>query len=213
MYAHEKAPVPVVGTPFSFKGRYERERWSDPNLALNLRFEPGKDYPKPYILLDRNDPNMRVFFDAFYTPRTEGSFVNMMRTVVNEERLKRLWIAGRLSQQEADLMSCNIVATAEQRAYVWAAGCGSCAYCNIPVVPGARKLTRQAYEVDHKIPFSIGGRTYVENLTAACAPCNRAKYHATDEEFRDQLAQEGLEWRDTMFTELTGIQLVTPARS
>lgn len=40
-----------------------------------------------------------------------------------------------------------------------------------------------SFEVDHMLPWSRGGTHALENLTIACAPCNRSKGALTAEEF------------------------------
>ena len=51
----------------------------------------------------------------------------------------------------------------------------TCQYCGTQ--PGKEHLT-----MDHILPRSRGGRTDWENVTTACAPCNRRKSNRTPEE-------------------------------
>lgn len=72
--------------------------------------------------------------------------------------------------------------TAEEFAQATALLTGACAYCG-----STGKLT-----LDHVVPLARGGVHRIENLVAACKPCNTRK-HARDElEFRALLALEAL---------------------
>jgi hypothetical protein len=50
----------------------------------------------------------------------------------------------------------------------------ACAYCRTVEV-----LTVVTFEIEHIIPFAMGGRTAVENLCLACPSCNRFKADRT----------------------------------
>lgn len=54
------------------------------------------------------------------------------------------------------------------RARVWDRDGGRCQYCGRALHPGA-------WTLDHKQPLARGGETTLENLVAACEPCNMAK--------------------------------------
>ena len=45
----------------------------------------------------------------------------------------------------------------------------TCRYC------GAKPERHSPMECDHVLPLAQGGRTALENLVAACRPCNRSK--------------------------------------
>lgn len=49
-----------------------------------------------------------------------------------------------------------------------------CRYCG---------CTDGPFDIDHKLPWSRGGSHALDNLTVACAPCNRSKGALTAEEF------------------------------
>lgn len=51
-----------------------------------------------------------------------------------------------------------------------------CAYCGCG-------LTLIDSTLDHVIPLSEGGRTYIDNLVSACGPCNIAKGSMPVKEF------------------------------
>jgi hypothetical protein len=53
---------------------------------------------------------------------------------------------------------------------VLGAGQGWCAYCLSP-----EQMMGVAFEVDHIIPRSAGGRTQLDNLCLSCPTCNRHK--------------------------------------
>lgn len=55
---------------------------------------------------------------------------------------------------------------------------GRCHYCDI-------ELHISEATLDHQCPVSRGGRTVLDNLVLACAPCNRTKGRKTSEEFTD----------------------------
>ena len=50
------------------------------------------------------------------------------------------------------------------RARVLDLASGRCVYCGL-----------KARTIDHLIPYSLGGRDVVDNLVAACQPCNQAR--------------------------------------
>lgn len=58
----------------------------------------------------------------------------------------------------------------------------ACAYCGLPNDRGGR-----GFQIDHVRPLSQGGTHTLENLTVACAQCNRAKWDQSLGEFHDWL--------------------------
>ena len=62
----------------------------------------------------------------------------------------------------------------ELRAQVFARDGYRCVYCG---------SEDQPLHCDHVIPFSRGGQSTLENLVAACAPCNISKGSKTPEEW------------------------------
>jgi hypothetical protein len=60
------------------------------------------------------------------------------------------------------------------RDHVWARDGRSCFYC---------ESTDTEFDLDHKFPWSRGGKNTVENLVVACARCNRSKGARTVEEW------------------------------
>jgi 5-methylcytosine-specific restriction protein A len=56
---------------------------------------------------------------------------------------------------------------------------GKCGYCG-------KQMSSPT--VDHKIPVSRGGTDALDNLIAACKPCNSRKRDKTDQEYREFLA-------------------------
>ena len=51
---------------------------------------------------------------------------------------------------------------------------GRCSYCLVKLTVGNSKCSNQ-FHVDHIIPWSVGGRNNIENLTASCRSCNISK--------------------------------------
>lgn len=62
---------------------------------------------------------------------------------------------------------------------------GVCHHCGIALSPG--------WHMDHLIPRSQGGPTKIENLVAACRPCNNSKGDRTVEQWLSHLSTV-LEW-------------------
>ena len=54
-------------------------------------------------------------------------------------------------------------------------------------------LTAGDTEIDHVIPVSRGGRSYLGNLVAACSQCNQAKSDMTMDEFYAAMWQRARE--------------------
>lgn len=52
-----------------------------------------------------------------------------------------------------------------------------CAYCN-------KQVSGKRLHVDHKQPWSRGGKTAYENLQVTCWQCNKEKGDMTDDEYR-----------------------------
>jgi 5-methylcytosine-specific restriction endonuclease McrA len=63
-----------------------------------------------------------------------------------------------------------------------------CFYCSEPISFYRKKA--DSLEVDHKTPISRGGADCVENLVAACKPCNAMKRTMTAEEFFAKFSRE-----------------------
>ena len=71
---------------------------------------------------------------------------------------------------------------------------GTCQYCGAPI-------DGDNWEADHVIPFSLGGRTAIDNGALSCAPCNRRKgignlpmYDENDPDELDMTDQEHADW-------------------
>ncbi len=75
-----------------------------------------------------------------------------------------------------------------QRTEVYNLDKGSCHYCGI-------ELSVKGFHVDHKIPFSKGGKTELNNLVASCYMCNGAKHTMNYRKFKYCLKQNGVDWR------------------
>lgn len=75
-----------------------------------------------------------------------------------------------------------------QREQVYKIDNGNCHYCCI-------KLNIQDFHVDHKLPYSKGGRTESSNLVASCYMCNVAKHTMSYDSFKKSLEVRGLNWR------------------
>lgn len=58
--------------------------------------------------------------------------------------------------------------TVAQRAAVLSRDGATCFYCAAPLSPAA-------WDCDHVVPWTRGGRTVESNAVAACAACNRSK--------------------------------------
>jgi hypothetical protein len=63
------------------------------------------------------------------------------------------------------------------RALVFSRDGKVCAYCG---------TTEGEFHLDHIFPWSRGGAHSLENLTVACAPCNRSKRDKTVQEWRGE---------------------------
>jgi 5-methylcytosine-specific restriction endonuclease McrA len=69
-------------------------------------------------------------------------------------------------------------ASPEQRAAVIAAWGNRCAVCDADGnAPGV------ALEIDHIVPYALGGKTDTANFQPLCGPCNRAKGKLSMQEF------------------------------
>lgn len=64
-----------------------------------------------------------------------------------------------------------------KRRRVFDAAGGACFYCK------AELQIDGDWHVEHRVPLARGGTSLMENLTAACIPCNSKKRTMTDEEF------------------------------
>ena len=65
-----------------------------------------------------------------------------------------------------------------------------CAYCGNGITAYRKKVN--SLDVDHVIPVSRGGSDDVENLAAACKPCNQLKANMTADELRARFAKAEL---------------------
>jgi len=79
----------------------------------------------------------------------------------------------------------------EQLTDIFEKSFGNCAYCDkqLAWTNYGRDGYRGAWEVDHRIPLSRGGTDHLNNLSAACVDCNRAKGDMTAREFTASLEQ------------------------
>jgi len=63
---------------------------------------------------------------------------------------------------------------------------GKCWYCGRQTFQScSNRFIKSLFTVDHKLPWSRGGFTTLDNLVAACAQCNRDKGDMDVEEFRE----------------------------
>jgi 5-methylcytosine-specific restriction endonuclease McrA len=58
----------------------------------------------------------------------------------------------------------------------------ACAYCGVP-----NDREGRGFQLDHVQPLSQGGEHSLDNLSVACARCNRAKWDQSLSEFHDWL--------------------------
>jgi len=58
-----------------------------------------------------------------------------------------------------------------------------CAYCG-------RVLTPETVTIDHKVPLSRGGSSYIMNIAPACGGCNSSKRATTAEEYMIRLGKK-----------------------
>jgi 5-methylcytosine-specific restriction endonuclease McrA len=79
-------------------------------------------------------------------------------------------------------------ANSVQRVHVYNADSGNCHYCGIA-------LNLKGFHVDHKVPFSKGGATELDNLVASCYMCNGAKHTMNYFKFKYNLSAYGIGWR------------------
>jgi CRISPR/Cas system Type II protein with McrA/HNH and RuvC-like nuclease domain len=59
----------------------------------------------------------------------------------------------------------------------------TCQYCG-------KELNKKGIHIDHVIPYSLGGRTELDNLVVACAECNLKKSGHTLEEVNMKIINE-----------------------
>ncbi len=83
--------------------------------------------------------------------------------------------AVRVNERAAEWGSKGIL-TALMLEYMFVDQSGLCYYCTKPL--------RKEWHLDHKTPFSRGGQNTLENVCAACPPCNRMKMSMTEDEYR-----------------------------
>ncbi len=83
--------------------------------------------------------------------------------------------------------------SSEQQNDVFDKTSGNCAYCEKQLAWSnyGREGSRGAWEVDHRIPLSRGGTDHLNNLSAACIDCNRAKGDMTAREFNVAIQRVG----------------------
>lgn len=77
------------------------------------------------------------------------------------------------------------VITPLTRRKVYERDLGRCAYCRVELDPAN-------WHADHVVPWARGGPTVLENLVAACPPCNMAKHDSTVAEWRSRDARAGV---------------------
>lgn len=78
---------------------------------------------------------------------------------ISKEKVVRWAIDSKLDPRRAF--------TAKQRRLIWRRDGGICFYC--------RKPAGADWQADHVLPWSMGGRTVIQNGVCACAACNNAK--------------------------------------
>jgi 5-methylcytosine-specific restriction endonuclease McrA len=93
------------------------------------------------------------------------------------------------SMHKEQLWKQKRYASEEQKDFIYEREGGRCHYCD-------REVSRKGFEADHKVAWTKGGQTTVENLLCACYACNKAKFTMDYDEFVEKLAANGLEWRD-----------------
>lgn len=79
-----------------------------------------------------------------------------------------------------------------KREIVYSRSNGKCYYCHMPIEPADMTL-------DHIIPRSRGGESTLDNLVAACAPCNGAKKDMTYKIYRNREAEYGSETEQELY--------------
>lgn len=72
-------------------------------------------------------------------------------------------------------LDCSAAEWADLRAAVFQRDNYTCVYCTSRLAP---------LHCDHVMPLSRGGRSVMENLATACAPCNISKGDRTPEEWK-----------------------------
>lgn len=75
--------------------------------------------------------------------------------------------------------------TSEERAAVWDRSGGTCAYCGKQLHPF------RDFTIDHMVPLALGGSNALDNLTAACRPCNASKSVRSVETFLSHKHRKG----------------------
>ena len=63
-----------------------------------------------------------------------------------------------------------------------------CQYCG-------KKLDKKGIHIDHVIPYSLGGRTELDNLVVACAECNLKKSGRTLAQVNMKIMKQNLNER------------------
>lgn len=138
------------------------------NRLLRLMWmTPGCTLPDDDAWLRRRMRATEQEFEAVVRPVLEEFFVRKNGRIVSL-RLNE-WAARAQAAQPRPWVPLDV-----QRAVRDRDG-DACAYC------GSRE---GPFHLDHVMPWSRGGRSTVENMTVACAPCNWSKGSKTPEEWR-----------------------------
>ena len=85
----------------------------------------------------------------------------------------------------------------DKRVKVFTKSQGRCAYCGV-------ELEFNTYTVDHILPLAWGGSNQIENMVAACHPCNSQKKSSTVKEFRTKKKVDRFWIEEVEGTELKG---------
>ncbi len=75
--------------------------------------------------------------------------------------------------------------TTLERKAVWEKSNGQCFYCEVTLTSPAGDIMH----VDHRVPVVAGGGDDLENLVAACIPCNLKKNAKSEDRFLEELSQ------------------------
>ena len=145
-----------------------RRRWELAN--------PLKKRASEWVWQCRNRSRIATVHRAWYLANRERALeTSRLWTHLNRER------KAAYQRERAERISTRKW-SAEELAQVSVLLEGECAYCG----------SREDLTLDHVVPLSRGGTHAIDNLVAACKPCNSRKGSRDELEFRALLALEAL---------------------
>ena len=104
--------------------------------------------------------------------------------VIKDEVMGELRALRRENEHLRNVLSgmSPFVGEGRKRRLIWSMTEGHCFYCGDVLMVGD-------WEIEHRVPLSVGGENDLENLVPACRKCNRTKGTRDTEEFRTYLEE------------------------